>query len=84
MNQVPWYRDSALIRVWFRALLSVVLTVGGGLFLYRVAFAPADTLSKSAEVIVAFITGSVLTTIVQYYWGDTERPDNLSPGGGAQ
>lgn len=55
----------------FRKLFAVYLATGAGLFIYKAAFHP----KKPTEILlltVGFVTGTVLTTLINFYFGTSQ------------
>lgn len=71
-----------LFRMRFRALFAVLLSSGAGLFLYKACFTAEAELTKHTGIVVGFITGSILSAIVMFYFGTSEGQQNGTETGG--
>lgn len=65
-------KDPELFRVYFRALLSTVALIGAFVFLYGACFNDPGEMTEHTGTVVGFITGSVVTIIISYYFGTNE------------
>lgn len=52
----------------FKKLFAVYLTAGAGFFLYTAA-AKSDDI---ANIVVGFATGTIITTIIAYFYGSSQ------------
>jgi len=75
MEQLPWYRDQGILRLWIRAFFALAFLVWGGWFLYDAAFTPDESAGKNLDVIVGFVTTGLLAVIIQYYWGASDKAE---------
>lgn len=68
-------------RVMFRAVYSVLVSVWAGAYLWQVTFSPAKEVSKHAEFIIGFILGTLIATVVGFYYGgnDAKTPETVGP-----
>jgi len=55
-------------RIWF----AIYITSGAGWYLYKVSFAPPDTLSKFTETIVGFMLGTAIATVINFVFGTSQ------------
>jgi hypothetical protein len=60
--------DKELLDSIHRKVLTYVLVIGCGLFLWKAAFKNADLM----KYIVGFATGTILTTIINFVYGSSE------------
>lgn len=58
----------------FRKLFAIYLTTGAGLFIYKAAFMKGKP-SEVMLIIVGFVTGTILTTLITFYFGTSESSD---------
>lgn len=68
-----------IFRTLFRSFLATVLVIGGGWFLWELAFAKDGDLNKYAGVIIGFITASVIGIAVGFYFGGQDRSKKPEP-----
>jgi hypothetical protein len=62
-----------IIRTIFRSFIATVLIAGGGSFLWKAAFVAKTSTNEHTGIIVGFITGSVIATAVNFYFGGQDR-----------
>jgi len=62
-----------IIRTIFRSFIATVLIAGGGSFLWKAAFVAKSSTNEHTGIIVGFITGSVIATAVNFYFGGQDR-----------
>jgi hypothetical protein len=70
-KQTP-IRD-ALMRTRIRSLLAIVVTMWAGAYLWQYTFTIADKMNTDAKFIAGFVTGSVVATIINFYFGSSEK-----------
>ena len=59
----------------FIAFFSVLVTIFAFVFLYKIAFIPAENLNEHAGVIVGFVTAQVLSNVIGYWFGAKKEKD---------
>ena len=75
--------DKEILDSVHRKLLTYVLVIGAGAFLWKCAFKDPDMM----KYVVGFITGTVLTTIIQFVYGSSESSqakDKFIQNGGSK
>lgn len=71
-----------LFRMKFRAVLAVLLMGGAGWFLYKACFTAKESLNENTGLVVGFVTGTVVASIVAFYFGTSESQQNKQPQNG--
>jgi hypothetical protein len=66
-----------IIRTIFRSFIATVLIAGGGSFLWKAAFVAKASTNEHTGIIVGFITGSVIATAVNFYFGGQDRSKEI-------
>jgi Na+/H+-translocating membrane pyrophosphatase len=65
--------DRDTFRVVFRAVYTLMVSVWVGLYLWHVTFSPAEKVSKFTEFIIGFVLGTLISTLINFYFGGTEN-----------
>lgn len=65
--------DRDTFRVVFRAVYTLMVSIWVGMYLWQVTFSPADKISKFAEFIIGFVLGTLISTLINFYFGGTEN-----------
>ena len=60
-------------RVYFRMFYSLLLSGFAAFFLYKVALLPQGGGNEYTGPIVGFLLGVVFSTLVQFYYGSSEK-----------
>ena len=69
---LPWgVKYKLLTDGLFRKIFALFLTVGAGAFLWKAAFHTGDP-SQVMLMIVGFVIGTILTTIIAFYFGTSQ------------
>jgi hypothetical protein len=71
-----------MFRMKFRAVLAVLLMGGAGWFLYKACFTAKESLNENTGLVVGFVTGTVVASIVAFYFGTSESQQNKQPPNG--
>jgi hypothetical protein len=50
-----------------------MVSVWVGMYLWQVTFSPPDKISKFAEFIIGFVLGTLISTLINFYFGGTEN-----------
>lgn len=54
--------------LWF----SVYVFTGAGLFLWKAAFIPKESINDTTKYIVGFVTGSIISVVITYLYGSSK------------
>lgn len=65
--------DRDTFRVVFRAIYTLMVSIWVGMYLWQVTFTEADKISKFAEFIIGFVLGTLISTLINFYFGGTEN-----------
>jgi len=60
---------AAVLKSGVRSVIALLAIVWAGAFLWEVTFATAEELSKVAEYVVGFVTGSIVSVVIGFYFG---------------
>ena len=60
-------------RTLFRAFLATIMVIGGGSFLWIAAFTEKAELNEHTGVIVGFVTGTLITAAIMFYFGGQDK-----------
>ena len=66
--------DLEKFRVVFKACLAILLVAFGAVFLMMVSFRSDTNLSEHAGIIVGFVTGTVFSSVLGFYFGSSDKP----------
>jgi len=67
-------------RMLVRAGIAVAAIVYSGLYTWRITFAQADAVNDEyAKIILGFLLGTLVTTIINFYLGGTDNEKIESP-----
>ena len=69
--------DREAYRVKFRSVFALMAFLLGMGLLYAVIFYEPAGNSKLAEYIVGFITGSMLSSVIGFYFGATDKKETI-------
>lgn len=69
--------DKDDFRVVFRASYTLLVSIWVGIYLWNVTFAEEGAVSEFAEFIVGFVLGTLIATLINFYFGGNE--DEESP-----
>lgn len=61
----------------FRKFFAVYLTTGAGIFIFKAAFIKGKP-SEILLLIVGFVTGTLFTTLVNFYYGTSQSSQDKS------
>ena len=62
-------------KMYFRMGFATMVTAGAGFFLYKVAFIEKSATNEHTGTIVGFILGVALSTVIQFYFGASDKQD---------
>lgn len=67
----PFSKDD--FRVVFRAVYTLLVSIWTGLYLWKVTFTSSSEVSKLAEFIIGFVLGTLIATLINFYFGGSEN-----------
>lgn len=59
-------------KVIFRAVYTILVSVWTGAYLWHVTFSKPNEVAKYAEFIIGFILGTLIATLINFYYGGNE------------
>lgn len=80
MNFLNFDREN--FRALFRALFTILVSLWTGAYLWNVTFSKAEEVSKYAEFIIGFVLGTLIATLINFYFGGSENGIQKTPSGG--
>ena len=67
-----------LFRIGVRSIIAIAAIIWTGWFLSEATFAPPEKISVVGKLIVGFITGSVVSVIINFYFGSSQKTEDKS------
>ena len=62
-----------MMRARVRSILAFLILLWSGAFLWKVTFTPGDKLNDDAKLIVGFVIGTMVATLINFYFGASEK-----------
>lgn len=68
-------------RVMFRGVFALLVSVWTGAYLWNVTFSGEGEVSKYAEFIIGFVLGTLIATLINFYFGGSENAEKQKRDG---
>lgn len=61
-----------------RSIIALICLVWSGMFLWQYSFTVAEKMNPDAKFVAGFVTGTLVTLIISFYFGSSEKEDSAT------
>jgi len=66
---------SPIMKTRIRSVIAILVIVWAGLYLWKYSFTRIELINSDAKFIAGFVTGTMVATIIGFYFGSSEKKE---------